>query len=73
MGAGEGFDWRSVRPGVTSVGRHRIEDLGGSAGRVILSIEWSGLLAPVVNLLYGRLTQQYLETEAQCLKDRVTA
>ena len=64
-----GFAWRSVRPGVVSVGNHTIEDLGGSS-RISLGMEWTGALAPLVNLVYGRLTQRYLETEAASLVQR---
>jgi len=64
------FEWRSVLPGLTSIGEHRIEPVGADRARVTLSIEWSGLLAPVINLLYGSLSRRYVETEAEGLKRR---
>ena len=63
------FEWRSVTPGLTSVATHRVEPLGARS-RVDLAVEWSGLLAPLINLVYGRLSRRYVETEAQGLKRR---
>ncbi len=63
-----GFTWRSSAPGVRSTGTHVIEDLGGGRSRVTLAIDWSGPAAPVIGLLYGRLTDRYLATEAAELK-----
>jgi uncharacterized membrane protein len=67
---GERFTWASRTPGVMTVGRHAVlaED-GGS--RVTLSIEQSGPLAGVAALVWGRLTQRYVETEAESLDRRV--
>jgi len=70
---GRFFDWRSPAPGLLSVGHHRVDPAGDGASRVTLSITWSGLLAPVINLLYGNLSRRYVAMEAQGLKRRCEA
>jgi hypothetical protein len=67
------FAWRSVTPGLTSVATHRIEPLGPERSRVDLAVEWSGLLARLINLVYGGLSRRYVATEAQGLKGRCEA
>ena len=67
---GRFFEWRSTAPGLLSVGGHQVEAIGGSASRATLSITWSGLLAPVVRLLYGGLSRRYVAMEAEGLKRR---
>jgi uncharacterized membrane protein len=67
---GRYFEWQNVRPGLKSVAGHRVETLASNGTRVTLSFGWSGLLAPVIRLLYGRLSGRYVEMEAQGLKRR---
>ncbi len=67
---GRRFTWVSRTPGVTSVGRHEVVAEDGGC-RVTLSIEQTGLLSAVAALLWGRLTQRYVETEAESLDRRV--
>lgn len=64
------FEWQSVVPGLTSIGGHRIEALGNERCRVVLSLEWKGPLAPLINLIYGGLSRRYVTTEAEGLKRR---
>lgn len=66
------FDWVSRAPGVITEASH---DLADSDGRttLTLTITRSGFLAPVVNRLYGRVTREYLATEAASLKARCEA
>lgn len=70
MEAGCYFEWQSAAPGLLSVGRHRVEVAGDGAARVMLSITWSGVLAPVVGWLFGKLSRRYVAMEAQGLKRR---
>jgi uncharacterized membrane protein len=67
------YEWRSVLPGLTSIGGHRIEALGDERCRVVLSVEWKGVLAPLINLIYGDLSRRYVATEAEGLKRRAEA
>ncbi len=65
---GRFFEWRSVAPGVTSVAGHRAEPSGGGATRVTLTLSWSGWLAWLIRLIYGKLARRYVRTEAESLK-----
>ena len=64
------FTWQSAMPGVRTTGSHTVEPTDDGGCRVTLSIAWSGPLAPVVRLVYGRLTQRYVDIEAGQLKTR---
>lgn len=66
----EGFAWTSRVGGVTTVGDHRITPIGDHRVRVDLSVDQTGVLAPLVGLLYGRLTRRYMRLEAEGLKRR---
>lgn len=67
-----GFDWESTSPGLRGIGRHWIEPIP-TGSRVTLGVDFRGVLAPVVRLFYGRLTQRYIQLEADGLKHRVEA
>ena len=64
-----GFDWESRSPGLTGIGHHWIEAIA-TGSRVTLGVDFRGLLAPIVRLLYGGLTQRYIKMEAAGLKRR---
>jgi len=66
---GRSFSWSTSRPGVTTVGTHEVA-VDGSGSEIRLTIEYRGLLAPVVHLLAGRRTHQYMEQEARGLRQR---
>ena len=70
---GRFFEWRSPAPGLLSVGGHRVDAAGEHASRVTLSLTWSGPLAAVMRLLFGKLSRRYVEMEAQGLKRRCEA
>ena len=67
---GRYFEWRSPAPGLLSVGGHRVDAAGEHASRVTLSLTWSGPLTPIMRLLFGKLSQRYVEMEARGLKRR---
>jgi uncharacterized membrane protein len=64
------FTWRSRIFGVTPTGSHVVEPLPDGGSRATLAIEWSGPLAGLVRLAYGRLTQRYVDIEGGSLKER---
>ena len=70
---GRSFEWQSPAPGLLSVGGHRVEPAENQTSRVTLSLTWSGLLTPVMRLLFGKLSQRYVTMEAQGLKRRCEA
>ena len=57
------FTWVSTSPGIRSTAVHSVHDDGGGS-RLDLSLEWSGPLARVLELLIGRKAQGMVETEA---------
>lgn len=67
---GRYFEWQNIRPGLKTVAGHRVESRGSDRGCVTLSFGWIGPLAPLIRLLYGKLSRRYVETEAQGLKRR---
>jgi hypothetical protein len=68
--SGRYFEWQNATPGLRSVGGHRVEAADRNTSRVTLSLDWSGPLAPLIRLLYGRLSRRYVAMEAQGLKRR---
>jgi len=63
------FTWVMHGPGVQVAGLHRVE-AGADGSKVTLSLEFSGLLGPLIARFYRRLNERYLATEAQGLKKR---
>ena len=63
------FTWITRNPGVQVTGGHRVEE-DGDGSKVTLSIQFSGLLAPLVFGLTGALTRRYVTSEVKGLKDR---
>ncbi len=70
---GRYFEWRNVQLGLTSTGGHRIQRFGENRSQVDLLLDWTGWLAPLVNLIYGGVSRRYVETEAEGLKRRCEA
>lgn len=66
------FTWISRSPGLVAVARHAIERRA-EGSRVTLTIRFDGLVAPVVGVLAGSLTNKYLGFEAAGLKARCEA
>jgi uncharacterized membrane protein len=62
------FTWSTTSGGVVTVAGHVITPGPGSGVTVTLSIDSSGLLTGVVDLLYAGLTRDYVTTEAARLK-----
>ena len=71
--AGRYFEWQNLAPGLKTVAGHRLEGRGGAGARVTLSVGWSGVLAPLMRLVYGNLSRRYVDTEAEGLKRRSEA
>ena len=70
---GSSFTWVASAPGVRTTARHEIEPLSETAARVRLSVSQSGWLGTVMGRFYRGLTDRYLATEAQGLKERSEA
>lgn len=61
---GRSFTWVSTGPGIRSTAVHTVHD-EGVGSRLDLSLEWTGPLTRVMELLLGRKTQGLVKTEAE--------
>ena len=66
------FSWESARPGIRTVGTHRLTPAADGRTTIELGIVWSGPLAPLVRLALGRKSLDYVRREAEAL-DRTAA
>src|SRR5262245_30872411 len=68
---GRSFTWEAKGLGIRTIARHEVvPDADGST--VTLSIEQTGPLGAVAATVWRRLTQHYIELEAESLDTRVT-
>jgi carbon monoxide dehydrogenase subunit G len=68
---GRSFTWEARGPGLKTIARHEVvADAGGS--KLTLSIEQTGPMGAVAATVWRRLTQRYIELEAESLDRRVT-
>jgi len=68
---GRSFTWEASGPGMRTIGRHEVV-AEGAGSRVTLGIEQTGPLGAVAAMVWRRLTQRYVELEAESLEQRVT-
>src|SRR5688572_15134851 len=66
---GASFTWVSVVPGVRVTARHTVDAIA-SGSRVTLSIQYQGLLGPLLARWTRHLNERYLAMEAHGLKTR---
>jgi len=69
---GRNFTWTTRAPGLRMKAAHLVEPQS-TGSRAALTLEISGMLAPLVWRLYGRLIDEYVTTEVQGLKKRCEA
>jgi uncharacterized membrane protein len=68
---GRSFTWVAKGPGMKTIARHEVAaDADGA--KVTLSIEQTGPMGAVAATMWRRLTQRYIELEAESLDERVT-
>jgi uncharacterized membrane protein len=72
MEPGRNFNWTARSPGVRMQAEHRVEP-DGAGCRVTLTLQLSGLMAPLAARLYGSLIDEYVTTEGLGLKKRCEA
>jgi uncharacterized membrane protein len=68
---GRSFTWEAKGPGLKTIARHEVVADGNDA-KVTLSIEQTGPMGAVAAWMWRRLTQRYIELEAESLDQRVT-
>ena len=66
------FTWEAKGPGMKTIARHEVVP-DGTGSTVRLSIEQTGPMGIVAAVVWRRLTQRYIELEAESLDRRVTA
>lgn len=65
---GVSFSWRSVSPGITTVGTHAIHRTSDAGVTVTLGLHQSGALAPIIGLFTAARSRRYVQMEADGLK-----
>jgi len=68
---GRSFTWEAKGPAMKTIARHQVAP-DGTGSRVTLSIEQTGPMGAVAAVVWRRLTQRYIELEAESLDQRVT-
>ena len=68
---GHHFTWESTAPGLRFTGHHVVEPAPQGGSTVTLGIDQQGPLRGLARLLWGRLTQEYVDREGACLEQRV--
>ena len=61
------FTWTSRQPGISTAASHKVEPTP-TGSRVTLSLQFTGLLAPLVASLLRKQNLEYIASEAQGLK-----
>jgi uncharacterized membrane protein len=62
------FEWTQKTGGITSVAGHRVDALGAGRARLTLTLDMRGFLIPIVALFYKKLTDRYINLEAEGVK-----
>ena len=70
--AGEGFVWESRTLGARTTGTHDLAPTADGGTEIVLGVEWNGPLAGLARLMFGRLTQRYIDAESAALAERAT-
>jgi uncharacterized membrane protein len=65
------FTWESKTPGMHMVAEHVLTSKGANQTEVTLTFAFHGWLGKLVGKIYGKMTADYIQTEAQSLKKRV--
>jgi uncharacterized membrane protein len=62
------FEWTQKTTGTTSVAGHRVDALGEDRARLTLTLDMRGFLIPIIALFYKKLTNDYIDLEAEGMK-----
>lgn len=68
LNPGRNFVWESSSTGLRLWANHTVEQTPDGGSRIELELRFHGLLAPLVALLAGGITERYLAIEAEALK-----
>lgn len=65
------FTWESKSPGMHMVAEHVVKSVSANQSEVTLTFAFNGWLGNLIGKMYGKMTEEYVQTEAQSLKKRV--
>ena len=65
------FTWESKSPGMHMVAEHVVKSINANQSEVTLTFAFNGWLGNLIGKMYGKMTEEYVRTEAQSLKKRV--
>lgn len=65
------FTWESKAPGMHMIAEHILTSKSTSQTELTLTFAFNGWLGKIVGAIYGKLSLEYIQTEAQSLKKRV--
>ena len=65
------FTWESKSPGMHMVAEHVVKSVNANQSEVTLTFAFNGWFGKLIGKLYGKMTAEYVQTEAQSLKKQV--
>ena len=65
------FTWESKAPGMHMVAEHFVKSINANQSEVTLTFAFNGWLGKLIGKMYGKMTSEYIQTEAQSLKKNV--
>ena len=65
------FTWESKSPGMHMVAEHFVKSVNANQSEVTLTFAFNGWLGNLIGKMYGKMTEEYVQTEAQSLKKKV--
>ncbi len=65
------FTWESKSPGMHMVAQHILTAKGGNQTELTLTFAFYGWLGKLIGTIYGKMSADYIQTEARSLKKRV--
>ena len=65
------FTWESKTPGMHMVAEHILKSIAANQTELTLTFTFNGWLGKLIGRIYGKMSADYIQTEAQSLKKRV--
>jgi hypothetical protein len=65
------FTWEAKSAGMRMIAEHILKSMNTNQTELTLTFEFQGWLGKLIGKMYGKLTQEYIQTEAQSLKKKV--
>ncbi len=65
------FTWESKAPGMYMIAEHILTPKGANQTELTLTFAFNGWLGNFIGKMYGKLTAEYIQIEAQSLKKKV--